>query len=172
MDKVSITSCRGCGIQLPEIAPNDPTHLYMLSSPACWQLYGELLAWQYSDISYGKVHRLTVDTYAIQHPGDQHDQRARQSVSVHLASLYLIFIKNYNYTAATKAISAIIQQHRSKFPSLPIPEQLGQLTVQDVLKTKNSKQYQSVVERWAKASWEAWETQHPYIEQLVNNTSL
>ena len=84
--------CDGCGLTLPRI--EGPTHAYMLSSPACWKIYGEILAREYSNGDYWQVHRLTVDTYALQHPGKQ-DSRAIQSVNVHLASLYLIFKKKY-----------------------------------------------------------------------------
>jgi len=57
--------CEGCGISLAD--SEGPIHSYMLSSPACWKLYTEVLAREYSDEIYWKVHRLTVDAYAIQH---------------------------------------------------------------------------------------------------------
>jgi len=46
-----------------------PAHAYMLSSPGCWAAYGELLAREYSDSAYRRLHRLSVDAYALQHPG-------------------------------------------------------------------------------------------------------
>jgi hypothetical protein len=42
-------------------------------------VYGEMLAREYGDPAYFRVHQLTVDTYAVQHPGPR-ERRAIQSV--------------------------------------------------------------------------------------------
>ena len=65
-----------------------PTHRYMTASPACWRHFGDLLAAEYSDFSLARIHRLSVDSYAIQHPGDG-SRQAIQSVGLHLARLFL-----------------------------------------------------------------------------------
>jgi len=62
----------------------------MLSTAGCWSCYGDLLAREYENpVLFGAVHRLTVDSYALQHPGDTNDRRAIQSVWVHYAALQL-----------------------------------------------------------------------------------
>ena len=38
------------------------------SSTECKEHFDEILAKEFSDYRYGKVHRLTVDTYSLQHP--------------------------------------------------------------------------------------------------------
>jgi len=53
--------CLGCGAQVPDI--DGPVHAYMASAPGCWQTYGEVLAAEYSDVTYWPAHQLTVDTY-------------------------------------------------------------------------------------------------------------
>jgi hypothetical protein len=63
-----------------------PVHRYLESSPGCWRLYGEVLAREYSDLAFWAAHRLTVDSYAVQHPGRSSPQTI-QSVCVHLLSL-------------------------------------------------------------------------------------
>ena len=74
--------CFACGGSFEPV--EGPTHKYMLSSSGCWKAYGELLAREYENpMLFGAVHRLTVDAYALQHPGDPSDRRARQSVWVH-----------------------------------------------------------------------------------------
>lgn len=74
-----LVSCPGCGAQLPDI--EGPVHRYMTSSPACWRLFGELLAAEYSDPDLIVTHRLSVDTYAIQHPGGQSRQAIQSGLS-------------------------------------------------------------------------------------------
>ena len=76
-------SCGGCFER-----HEGPTHKYMLSSPGCWKAYGELLAREYGNpLLFGAVHRLTVDAYALQHPGNPSDRRATQSVWIHYVAL-------------------------------------------------------------------------------------
>jgi hypothetical protein len=76
--------CPGCGVRLPAI--DGPVHRYMHSTPACWHAFGRVLAREYEDRAYFAVHHLTVDAYAVQHPGDAGPQ-AVQSVGVHLTRL-------------------------------------------------------------------------------------
>jgi hypothetical protein len=53
-----------------------PVHEYMESTPGCWAAFSKVLAAEYENYrTLGDVHRLTADTYAVQHPG----QPARKS---------------------------------------------------------------------------------------------
>ena len=81
----SLAPCPGCDAVLA--VEDGPTHAYMLSSPACWALYGEVMAREYASAALMEVHFLTVDAFAVQHPGSREDRRARQSVWIHLAGL-------------------------------------------------------------------------------------
>ncbi len=74
-------SCFSCGALAPDI--DGPVHRYMDSSPGCWALFGEVLAREYSDYNYASHHRLTVDAYAVQHPGKP-SPPSIGSVAVHL----------------------------------------------------------------------------------------
>jgi hypothetical protein len=78
--------CPGCGALV--LAADGPTHPYYDKAPGCWALYGEVLAREYSDFRFGRVHHLTVDAYAAQHPG-QPERRTIKSVAVHLIGLHL-----------------------------------------------------------------------------------
>ena len=60
--------CPGCGLALPA-RPDAPKHPYVGASAECWAVYGEVLAREYEDPAYFRVHQLTVDAYAVQHPG-------------------------------------------------------------------------------------------------------
>ena len=65
-----------------------PTHRYMQSTPGCWAAFGRVLAREYEDQRYFEVHRLTVDAYAVQHPGIP-GRQSIQSVAFHLVRLGL-----------------------------------------------------------------------------------
>lgn len=76
-----LIKCIGCGALVPQV--DGPTHRYMGSSPGCWHVYGEVLSREYSDRSFGALHRLTVDSYAVQHPGAHPRKRFSPSASSH-----------------------------------------------------------------------------------------
>ena len=95
--------CFGCGGLVPQM--DGPTHRYMLSSPGCWHVYGQVLVRDYTDPALRDVHRLTVDSYAVQHPG-QPTPQAIQSVCVHLMSLCLIVERGLATSYATRVMGA------------------------------------------------------------------
>lgn len=84
-------TCFSCGGEFPET--EGPVHPYMKSSPGCWATFGEVLAREYSDPAYFSVHRLTVDSYAVQHPGSK-DRKSIQSVAFHLIRLCMFLEHN------------------------------------------------------------------------------
>ena len=164
MTATHVTTCIGCKLVLP--VTKWPTHSYILSSPACWKLYGEVLAREYSDKAYWKVHRLTVDAYALQHPGEN-NRRAIQSVNVHLASLYLIFEKNTTYDNATQQIANIIKIHKADLKFIVPPESCGQLTILDVWKATTAQEHADLVRQWARSTYEAWSHHLKPILKLI-----
>ncbi|GLR19584.1 DUF5946 family protein [Portibacter lacus] len=77
-------------------------HEYMLSSPGCYEMFNEVLEKEYSDYRFSKAHHYTVDAYAIQHPGELKNQKAVNSVGIHLVSLYFLFEKSMNLDYAAE----------------------------------------------------------------------
>jgi Family of unknown function (DUF5946) len=47
-----LVPCLGCGALVPDSDGPGPTHAYMLASPGCWALYGEVSSREYSDLAY------------------------------------------------------------------------------------------------------------------------
>ena len=80
------TPCPGCGAVVPEV-PGGPTHPSLSASPGCWALYTALLSREFGAFD-ARVHQLSVDTYAVQHPGPP-SLRAARSVCAHLVALCL-----------------------------------------------------------------------------------
>lgn len=117
MSPRDLERCPGCGGLFTPV--NGPTHRYMISSPGCWERYGELLAREYSDPALMVTHRLSVDTYAVQHPGDL-SRRAIQSVGLHLARL-MLQIDHPLPPAETNEVMLGHGKHKASLPPLSPP---------------------------------------------------
>ena len=165
-DTTMMTSCVGCGGPFP--AADGPTHRYMESSPGCWACFGNVLAREYSDLQYGAVHRLTVDTYAVQHPG-QPSQQTIRSVALHAISLCAIFEEGLELHQATKAIQQAAKNN-DRFEWLTPPTSMGSLTVADVHRARNAEEHAQRVRQWAASAWSAWSEHHPTFRKWLSDS--
>lgn len=76
--------CPGCRVALAAL--DGPAHRYIGASPACWAVYGRLMAGE-PPLTPNRTAPLLVDAYAAQHPGEDSPQE-RQSAAVHLIVLH------------------------------------------------------------------------------------
>jgi hypothetical protein len=151
-----MTRCIGCGGLVPEM--DGPTHRYLESSPGCWHLFGRVLALEYSDRAFGRLHRLTVDSYAVQHPG-RHSPQTVQSVWLHLISLHLVVERGLEGGYATR-VMATASRKKERFSWLTPPASLGDVTVVDVVDTATVAEHETRVRAWAGCAWSAWAEHH------------
>jgi hypothetical protein len=152
--------CHGCGALVNDIAGQP--HKYIGAVQGCWDLYGRILAKEYGEYNYPELtHRLTVDTYAIQHPG-QPSRQSIQSVNVHLVSLYFIFVKNLSGKEATEKIGELLARE-PKFEWLEPPVPNGTKTVIDVLAATNRKEHEKKVREWAEDVWGCWHSKYGWV---------
>jgi hypothetical protein len=133
----------------------------MESSPGCWAIYGEVLAREYSDSAYGRVHRLSVDAYAVQHPGRPSPQSI-QSVAVHLIRLCLLLDKGVDLQRANDVIKAAAEREEPYVWLIP-PSSLGAVTVADVYKAQAADEHEKLVRSWAASAWIAWAPHHTTV---------
>ena len=139
--------CFGCGGRLAALH-DGTTHAYMASSPGCWDAYTAVLAREYADAAlFGRCHRLTVDAFAIQHPGDPAERRARQSFWIHGASLWLVLRMGRSHADATAALKTMAQ---GDFPEPP-PALAFAITHADVLAAPEA-EHEARVRSWAEAA--------------------
>ncbi len=156
--------CPQCGVDLPE--HDGPIHRYFGASPACWAAYGKVLDREYSDPAFFKNHRMTVDAYALQHPGDKSPQ-AVQSINIHLISTTLIFKHNAKPDRALIAmqkISKASKKNSTLFNWLNPPISLGKITVMDLVHITQLNEHLKQVETWAHCAWQAWANHHDVAE--------
>lgn len=156
--------CYGCGALVENI--NGGAHEYIGALPGCWAIFGDILAKEYSNPSYfHPAHRLTVDTYAVQHPGVP-SRKSIQSVNVHLAALYLAVEKKRDIRQIPKFMSLMTKEAQD-FVWLEPPVPNGIITVLDVVKAEDARKHQETVKNWAEDVWLAWETHHSVVKQIV-----
>ena len=149
---LSTETCKWCKAELPTVS--GPTHAYMESTPSCWAAFGRVLAKEYSGREFFAIHRLTVDAYAVQHPG-QPSRQSIQSVGVHLVRLCLFLEHDL---APEKANDAMLgaAKHKADYHWLEPPPDLGRLTAADVDAATTSAQHMNLVRQWAEQMWQVW----------------
>lgn len=158
-----MSRCLGCGAEFPE--RDGPTHRYMASSPACWAAYGEVLAREYSDPAYFQVHRLSVDAYAVQHPGKPSPQTI-QSIAVHLVRLCLLLERSLPMERANDAMLKASEREEN-YVWLTPPANLGSVTVADVVDAVDVNAHMAAVRRWAESAWQAWSPHHVTVRSWL-----
>lgn len=162
---LGMVACCGYGGRFPAV--DGPTHPYMLSSPGCGAAYGEVLAREYADFAgFERVHRLTVDAYAVQHAHGPAPENTR-SVGFHLCRLCLLLERNLDASRANAAMIAIAAS-KLRFVRLPVPASLGGVTVADVLAAASPEEHRAAVRRWASSAWAAWAPSHAIVRGWVD----
>jgi hypothetical protein len=159
------TACPGCGLVLP--TSDGPTHPYLGSSASCWALFGELLAREFGDPAYFLPHQLTVDVYAVQHPG-MPERRSIQSVGLHLMTLCLFLERGADVAQGPK-LHKRIMSNPPMFDWLQ-PPPLSGMTVADVLEARDPQQHRALVERWAEHVWSAWAPHHHVVRDWIQQS--
>ncbi|MDP2530025.1 MAG: DUF5946 family protein [Candidatus Palauibacterales bacterium] len=152
--------CPGCGALVPTV--DGPTHRYLGASPGCWAAFGRVLAREYSDPAFLAVHGLTVDTYAVQHPGTPSPQTIH-SAGVHLVALHLVLERGRSVADAARFRQRAVERIRDRFEWLEPPASLGALTVLDVEGAADADEHAARVRAWARAAWEAWSPHHDTV---------
>lgn len=159
-DPAEIAVCPGCGSRLPAV--EGPVHAYMTSSPACWAAFNTVMAREYSDPGLMAVHRLSVDAWAVQHPGDG-SRRAVQSVGLHLARLLVQIEQGLEGEAANTAMLGFAMR-KGDLPELP-PRRSYALTVADAVGAEAPEAHRAAVRRWAASVWADWADHHDFIRR-------
>ncbi len=163
MNEPELDLCCGCGGAFEVI--DGPVHAYMTSSPGCFAAFNELLAAEYSDVLLQKVHRLTVDAYAVQHPGSPDDRRCVQSVGLHLARLF-VQLEHPMTPQRTNEVMGDFAKDKASLIYLKPPAQF-RLTVAHAAPFAGSSEHDAKVRAWAEAAWHDWSAHHDYVKDWV-----
>ncbi len=161
------TACPGCGGLFPTV--EGPVHRYLESSPGCWRAYGLVLAREYSDPAHGALHRLTVDSYAVQHPGHP-SRQSIQSVALHLMALCLVLERGQSPEHVSRAL-AHLAHHDDRYTWLTPPASMGEVTVADLVPATSPAEHLRRVRAWAESAWRAWAQHHDTVRAWLPRES-
>jgi uncharacterized protein DUF5946 len=155
--------CPGCGLRLPA-RPDATYEGNFNASPECWSLFTEILGAEFGNaVLFGQVHQLTVDSYAVQHPGGRHPDK---SVAVHLSGMHLMLDRGVAPTTATRLLQRLADS-RPDWPHFPPPENRGFLTIGDVVRSGSLEAHVESVRKWAREVWGTWAPRHAEVARFV-----
>lgn len=151
-DSGSVARCSRCGANVPG------------GVEGCRRLFEEVLALEYSDLAYGAVHLLTVDTRALQHSED-HGPRSN---AFHLLRLCVLLERGGAPRIGWNPqwLKAQIGNTHG-LPFLEAPENRGEMTIADVHGAVTPEEHAERVWRWARSVWEAWSDYHEWVRQWL-----
>lgn len=158
-----LAKCHSCGAETPP-STTGVTHAYLDASPGCWARYGEVLAREYSNIQYFAVHPITVDAYAIQHPGTESPQTIN-SATLHLASLYAYY-QNHVEMSQLSQLKQYLTQRKDRFQWLPPPADLGHMTINHIWQAETAEQHREFVLQWGEIVLDCWHDYHSYLQEI------
>jgi hypothetical protein len=134
----------------------------------CLKIFEEILAKEFSDYRYGKIHRLTVDAYSLQHPDEY--MRSGKSFVAHLTGMCAAL----EYENAL-IINQAVQKWLSKNPRIDkpvnLPERRGSLTISHIQSAADAKEHTGRVQEWARDVWGAWSEHHELARELIGEAT-
>jgi hypothetical protein len=152
--------CVGCHGVVPDI--DGPIHRYMTAAAGCWRAYTELLGG--GGLPPGPAVGLTVDAYAVTHPGVAGPQ-ATPSVWIHLVTLCFVLERRWPVDHANHLRRAAADAFRG-WPWLSPPDSMGDVTAIDVasaLVAGDGASAVALTRRWVDGAWAAWAAHHPAV---------
>ena len=124
----------------------------------------ELLARDFGDFRYFRVHRLMVDTYSMQHP--ERYCKSAKSLAAHLTGLAWLMEHGGDRALGSEPLRRWLNG-RSDLEKPPIPGFRGVLTIADVRGARDPEAYALAVERWARSTWEAYAPLHELAREWI-----
>jgi hypothetical protein len=159
--------CVGCRAVVPDL--EGPIHRYMTAAPGCWQAYTELLG---GGLPPGPAVGLTVDAYAVTHPGVPGPQ-STPSVWIHLVTLCFVLERRWPVDQAIRLRRFAADSFRG-WPWLTPPESMGEVTAIDLsraLADGDGTSAISLTKRWVDGAWAAWASHHHAVRARAEELS-
>lgn len=154
--KQSDDICGACGAVVPQ------------GKPGCLKLFEEILAREFSDYRYGKIHRLTVDAYSLQHPDEY--MRSGKSFAAHLTGMCAA-LESEDAVALNRMIQKWLSMNPKVTKPAHLPEQRGNLTIDYVHSASDADEHIKRVREWARDIWVAWSEHHNLARQLISEAT-
>lgn len=132
------------------------------ASEQCWQLYGELSAYNMEKNDVAFIHQLSVDAYGAQHSGEA---TKLITTAFALIGLYLAFERGYTGRQVQRAHMELAKLGID-WPRFTPPERNYALTVWDVVQAEPGEPRDAKHVEWAKNVWNNWEHAHAWARGI------
>ena len=149
---VSSSRCESCGAAVGGL-------------DGCRALFDALLAREFGDYRFARLHRLMVDTYALQHP--EQYMRSAKSFAAHLTGMCAAM-----ETEGAQAVNQAVQQWLNGPKKIERPAdvpagQRGEVTITYVHETSEPGEYLRRIQAWASSTWSAWASHHALAREWI-----
>ena len=145
--------CEDCGAVVAE------------GKAGCLKVFEEILAREFSDYRYGRIHRLTVDAYSLQHPDEY--MRSGKSFAAHLTGMCAAL-----ESEDALSTNQVVQRWLSTNPQIEkpahIPERRGGLTITYIHGAADAEEHVKRVREWARDVWGAWSAHRDLARRLIS----
>ena len=148
----TLERCGGCGLNI------------VGGTAGCQSLMDELLARDFTDVTYFRVHRLLVDTYCLQHP-DKYCVSFK-SFAAHLVHLCWSLESGGSRAVPSDAIRRWVERH-PHLTKPPVPHVRGALMINDVVQAPGAAAHERAVEEWARSTWDAYAALQPVAREWL-----
>jgi Family of unknown function (DUF5946) len=157
-----MTVCAGCGLQRPSLGLEpDPK---VNASGECRALRDEL---SYYTLALGDrafIHQHLVDAYGAQHV---RPSGSTIGAAFALAGLYLAVERGFTGRQVQKMHMQMARTAK-KWPRFDPPENVGPMTVADVLTVEPGPSRDDKLKEWCSSVWGAWSLEHDRVRQMVD----
>jgi hypothetical protein len=132
-------------------------------------MFDEVLAREFGDYRYARLHRLTVDTYSLQHP--ERYMRSGKSFVAHLTGMCAA-LEGDDAMAINQAVQRWLNGPKAiQRPEGVPPRKRGDLTVVHLPGSANAEEHVKRVWEWARSTWAAWSEYHPLAKQWIERAT-
>ena len=134
----------------------------------CLKLFEEVIAREFGDYRYGRLHRLTVDAYSLQHP-DQY-MRSGKSFAAHLTGMCAA-LEGEDALTLNRAVQSWLSTNPRVDKPARLPEGRGALTIAYVHEAPDADEHVRRVREWAQDVWGAWSEHRDLARRLIAEAS-
>ena len=136
---------------------------------ACQRVFDDVLAREFGDYRYARMHRLTVDVYSLQHPAEY--MRSAKSYAAHLTGMYAA-LEEGGAAETNRAVQQWLNGPKVfPRPGDPAPQKRGVLTILHVHAAADPEDHVRRIREWALSTWEAWRGYHHVARQWVDEAT-
>ncbi len=134
----------------------------------CLKLFEEIIAKEFGDYRYGKIHRLTVDAYSLQHP-DKY-MRSGKSFAAHLTGVY-VALQLKDPSGVNRAVQKWLGTNPKIVKPDALPKQKENITITFIHNAVDAGEHERRVREWARAVWSAWSEHHALAKHLTDEAT-